>query len=100
MITLKKGVSLAGVRPEITIALHVAASILIDLGYDTVVTSVCDGKHGRASLHYIGCAVDIRTRHIPEDQRQKVRDMIAEALGAEFDVILESTHIHIEFQPK
>ena len=101
MITIKGGVNIAGIRPEITMALHVAASVLVDNGYDTVVTSVCDGKHSRGSLHYIGCACDLRTRHIPKDQRQSMRDMIAEALGAQFDVVLEeSSHIHIEFQPK
>jgi len=100
MISVKDGVNIAGIRPEITMALHMAASVLIDHGYDTIITSVCDGKHGHGSLHYIGCAADIRTRHIPKEQRQGIRDMIAEVLGAQFDVVLESTHIHIEFQPK
>lgn len=100
MIQLKYGVDLLGLKPEAVIAVICAASVLREHGYATVVTSVSDGTHGRASLHYAGLAIDLRTSHIPEDDRGTMSSLIADALGAQFDVVLEETHIHIEFQPK
>ena len=98
MISFKQGVELNGVRPEI-----VAAMIVVGLvaGRDIVITSVTEGKHSRGSLHYIGHAFDIRIRDIknPEDIDSLVMT-IREHLTDEFDVVLEATHIHVEFQPK
>lgn len=100
MIQIKDGVNLTGLKPEITVGLNVAASVLKEHGYDTVLTSGTDGKHGRGSLHYAGLAVDLRTSHVPEDDRQTMQTIIADALGSQFDVVLEQTHLHIEYQPK
>lgn len=63
-------------------------------------------KHSFASLHYLGCAVDIRTRHIDSRiSRQLVAQEIRDRLNVDFDVILEDEggtreHIHLEYQPK
>ena len=69
-------------------------------GYEMTVTSVTDGTHSRASLHYVGFAFDLRTRHIPLDELPLIQKDLQEALTDEFDVVLESNHFHIEFQPK
>lgn len=100
MISIKDGVNISGIRPEMSVALQIVAYVLTTNGYSTIVTSVMDGKHGRGSLHYVGCAMDIRTRHIPEGQQDALVLVMRESLGAQFDVVLEDTHIHIEFQPK
>lgn len=100
MIKVKRGVKLAGLRGEILFAILVAAGVYDKRGVDLVVTSANDSKHGRGSLHYALLAVDLRTRTLPVAERPKVRDEIAGALGAEYDVVLEDDHLHIEFQPK
>ena len=64
------------------------------------VTSCTDGKHSRASLHYTGNAVDLRIWNIPENRRKELVAKLSLALGAEYDVVLEKDHIHIEYQPK
>jgi hypothetical protein len=65
-----------------------------------MLTSGIEGSHGRASLHFAGCAVDLRTLNVPTEKLQPLVERIRAALGADFDVVLESNHIHAEFQPK
>lgn len=100
---LKPGVRLLGLRPELVVALIVADEIWRRHGADLVVTAVIDGVHKRASEHYSGCAADLRV-HGVENLAEAV-DELQDALGGDFDVILESAntpnaHVHLEFQPK
>lgn len=101
MIGVKRGVRLIGMSPQVLLALVVAEQVLRshDAG-DAVVTSVIDGVHGRGSLHYVGHAVDLRTRTIPAAVRDLVVEQIRLRLGDEYDVIAEADHLHIEWQPK
>ena len=96
----KNGVCITGIRPEILFGLMAAQNVYGNLGYDLIVTSVVDGKHSPTSLHYSGCAVDLRTRHMAVDDIKQARDQIAAALPNDFDVVLEPTHIHLEWQPR
>ena len=92
----KNGVKVNGIKPEMVLAIMVVNNIIPG----ATITSVVDGKHSRTSLHYVGYAIDVRTRDIePSVQTEYVRQ-IKVALTDEYDVILESDHIHIEFQPK
>jgi hypothetical protein len=70
------------------------------MGKGCTITSVTDSKHGRSSLHYTGQAIDYRTRHLSEAEKTSLLNLISGALHEEFDVILESDHLHVEFQPK
>ena len=102
MIKLKHGVKLRGIRPEMVLGHGIVASVFAGYDLDCIVTSANDSKHGRGSLHFDGSALDYRTRHIPEtgfDWAIFMQD-IKDALGPEFDVVLESDHIHVEYQPK
>lgn len=99
-LSLKKGVSIRGIRPETLHALWVAALIITNEGFEAVLTSGTEGTHGIGSLHYLGLGGDFRTSHIPPERQAFIRDKIKKALGEEFDVILESNHLHLEFQPK
>jgi hypothetical protein len=99
-MTIKPGVNLAGVRPEVAIALTIVARVFADKGLECVVTSVTDGKHGRGSLHYVGQAADLRNATVPPNQRPLLASALREALGPQFDVVAEPDHFHLEFQPK
>lgn len=99
MLKLKHDVTLNGMQPEMLLAVQVVHSVYSALGVDgCVITSVTDGEHSPGSLHYVGYAVDFR---IPSDRRvaRQLSGGIANALTREFDVVLESDHLHIEFQP-
>ncbi len=65
-----------------------------------VVTSSCHGDHMVGSAHYDNRALDFRIWHIPERERPARAEALSEALGDEYDVILEATHLHVEFDPK
>lgn len=65
------------------------------------ITSGIDGSHSTTSLHYQLCALDVRTRTFRTlaDKRAFAQAMRDE-LGTDYDVVLERTHLHVEFDPK
>tara|TARA_Y100000114_G_scaffold50443_2_gene46041 strand:- start:2717 stop:3037 length:321 start_codon:yes stop_codon:yes gene_type:complete len=87
---------------QILFAIIVAKEVYDKYTTDLVITSGSErsAKHSPTSLHYSGMAVDIRTRNLPEGTKEEVYSLIKEALNVDYDVILHSTHIHIEYQPK
>ena len=98
---IKDGVDLRGLKPQMAVAYTIAAMLYQKHGAQPcVITSAGDGTHGPNSLHYQGLALDLRTRSvIPAMLTSIVRDLKF-ALGAQFDVVEEVDHIHIEFDPK
>ena len=95
---IKSGVDLRGLAPQMAIAYTIACKVYGQ--YDCVITSGSDGKHGPNSLHYDGKALDLRTNNLPPQAVQSIVDRLKEALGAQFDVVLEGTHLHVEYDPK
>ena len=99
-IKIKAGVRVFGLRPELLLAIQIAHSVFQDHAeLEMRITSVIDGKHSVGSLHYAGQAVDISIAGLNTDFGT-IKAAIAEALGADYDVVLETDHLHIEFQPK
>lgn len=95
----KPGTRIAGIQPEL-----VLAAVVIDRLFHTnglpelVITSGVDGKHSKNSLHYVGRAWDIRSWYI--DDKETFAQKLRESLTEEFDVVVEKTHVHVEFDPK
>jgi hypothetical protein len=100
MLFLKAGVRITGMRPEILLAAVAAERVYEEAGHDLTITACLDGKHTAGSLHYAGAAIDVRTRDFAPAAVQKILARIKDCVGADFDVLLEADHIHIEFQPK
>ena len=96
MFSIKPGVRLQGIQPEVIIALLIADEVYREHQIPLVVTSGQEGPHRDGSLHHQGLAVDLRC---PESIRREVAKTLQARLGEEFDVIAEATHIHIEFDP-
>ena len=97
---IKTGVKLLGLRPEMLLGLFIADGIYTNHNQELVLTEATGGKHRKASLHYLGLAGDIRTRYFTVKEKELVAKDLREALGENYDVVVEKTHIHIEFQPK
>ena len=97
---IKSGVKAGGLQPEILLAIMEAREVFRDLGAELVITSLFDGQHMKGSLHYQGMAVDFRTRHLSQADRGLAAQRLRVALGPQYDVVLESSHIHCEFDPK
>jgi hypothetical protein len=100
-VRIKDDVSLRGLIPQMSIALTVIASQFHAVGLNCIITSGTDGRHKRASAHYTGRALDFRTWGFAShaDALEFAADVKA-ALGRDFDVVLESDHLHVEWDPK
>lgn len=88
------------VRPPVWDAIIIASNIFAEYSKDLVITSLCDGKHSKNSKHYEGNAIDLRRRHLTSDELTNIYNKLANTLGDDYDVIIETTHIHIEYDPK
>ena len=94
---IKAGVDISRLRPEIRKKLTKIASIIWACSEgEMVITSTYEGTHSEGSLHYANLAVDIRR------SREKILSFheIVRELGDDYDVILETDHMHIEYDPK
>lgn len=98
VLRIKKGVRLEGLQPEAAIGLQVCASVFFHFGYDCVVTSGTEGDHAPGSLHHVGKAFDLRTRHLPANLVRTVGLEIRAALTRAWDVVIEADHLHCELQ--
>lgn len=99
-VALKDGVRLVGLQPQLVLAVLVVDGVCRERAVACVVTSAVDSTHERGSLHYVGAAVDFRTRELQPAHLTAFRDDVAERLGPEYDVVLEADHLHVEWQPK
>lgn len=103
------------------IAIATVDEIMARYGYDAIITSGRDGKHGTTSIHYADMALDYRSKHIQDPTpdpdhpamflsakvvKQQIVDEVNSALGPDVDFIFEeerpgrSEHFHMEVQPK
>ena len=92
-------VRIDGISLEILAAIHTAGRIWKAHGMTSlVITSAVDGPHSTTSLHHEGHAVDLRSRTLPDDIGMAAN--LAADLGDDYDVVLEPTHIHVEYDPR
>ncbi len=96
----KAGVSIRKLQPQMVLAMHELEYLYQDLNEDLVITSGDDGKHSRNSWHYHGLAIDIRTRNLKAMTPEGMANAIREVLPEGYEVMVESTHIHLEYDPK
>ena len=94
---IKAGVDISRLKRPIRRALNKIAAVVWAIEREElVITSTYEGNHSPSSLHYCDEAVDIRLW----GKARKCRDEIKRQLGHDYDVIVESDHIHIEYDPK
>jgi len=99
MLKIKPGAKVGGLRSEMILAAAIAEGVYRAVGADCVITEGTGGKHGRHSHHYKGLAIDLRTRNVDTVRHVELKDRLQNALGPEYQVILEPDHIHIEYDP-
>lgn len=100
---IKPGVDLRNLVPQMAVAYTVAALIYQKFGYVCTITAAFDGVHMTNTLHQrdgLCRALDLRTNTLNPHDIPLVHAMLKEALGPQFDVVLEKDHIHMEFDPK
>lgn len=100
-LQMKTGVSIAGLSPQVDKILAAANIACRFFNVELVITSANDGKHMNGSKHYTGEALDLRTRDLHNyDHKVTFTKMIADELGNGFDCVLESDHLHVEYDPE
>lgn len=97
---IKEGVILAGLDIRMRPVLIAAERIWQKAGHELVVTSGLEGTHSAGSLHYYGLALDFRTHYLNAEQLPELAEKLREALGPDYDVVIEKTHIHVEYDPE
>jgi len=94
MLKFKDGVPLKGLKPQMLNCVDICNDVFHKQGADCTITSTTDGKHMKKSLHYKGLAIDLRTWHL--NDVESIAAKLRDALGKDFDVVVESDHIHVE----
>ena len=95
----KLGVDDSKLLPPITRKLELIDKIFLTHGgVEAVLTSTNSGDHSRGSYHYRNLAIDLRLP--PTHTIKGVVQVLKDGLGDDYDVILEKTHIHVEYDPK
>jgi len=103
---LKESVKISGIKPEMVFVMIIIDSVYHEIvNQECTITSVSDGKHLNA-LHSVGYAIDLRSRDTDSNEqwsnrlKKRLAAKIRSRLTDEFDVVIESDHIHVEFDPR
>ena len=94
---IKDGVIMQGLQLPMRKVLKRANLIWRDNGQELVVTSALDGTHSAGSYHYFGYALDFRSRYFSTLDKRKVANRLQNVLGADYTVVSERTHIHVQY---
>jgi len=94
---LKAGVDISRLNRNIRRTLNIVNDVFYDNGAEMVITSTYEGNHSPSSLHYSNDAFDIR---LPVVRIAMVVEILKSRLGKDIDVVPESNHIHVEYDPK
>lgn len=105
LVTKDSSVNVHGLEPQMQCVLKESYRIWGDAGINWVITSARDGIHGPASYHYFGLAVDLRTwdsegQQLSMEKKEVLASLLRRALSQYsqfFDVLVESSHIHVEY---
>lgn len=96
----KVDVRLHGMQVPMIFAMMVANELVKEYDVEFVITSGVEGRHGKGSCHYSGNAFDFRKREFKNNDAAAVAKELQERLGPDFYVLLERTHIHVQFKPQ
>lgn len=93
-----------GVAPELMIyAVHLAYIHWLLFGVPLIITSGKDGKHAPGSLHYVGRALDFRTRDLAADEVLLFLLVVMYSAPARKMAVFDERalpgepHLHVEF---
>lgn len=110
-MTLKPGVRVVGIKPEILLALTITDGVYRDLKLRCEVKSIVDGNHDggpyHTSSHYSGTSFDVTIPPVETFQAGNTtpEELLAELkarLGTEFFTSMNqaASHIHISYMPQ
>lgn len=97
---IKEGASVRGLKSCMVIVWLIVDSVYKKYGQNAVITSGSDGVHSKNSKHYTGEGLDFRIHYFDKSTQKKVyKEIVSHLDETKYDIILESDHIHIEYDP-
>lgn len=90
----------SGVLPKSFVILAGIANTASEMGVIVTITSGTDGQHMHGSKHYTNEAVDFRRSNLTQEQLALFLPVLRTRLGENYQVIEETDHIHVEYDPK
>src|SRR2546426_8391494 len=105
-LSVKAGVLFQPLTPQMVLANQIVTYVFDQFGWPTIITSGSDGVHNGAPVagdtvdpHYVGKALDYRTvaLGIPDAIITAIAAALRVALGTQYAVIKESSHLHVQF---
>ena len=97
---IKNGVRFHSPGDAMAAAVHVVSFVCRSYSVDCCITGGIE-KHEPPSKHVTGGGLDFRTRDFPSlEDLHHFYQAVTERLGDGFDVVLESDHLHVEYDPK
>ena len=97
-LRFKGNTKLYGLQPESLHGIDTCLGVFHSRGLPMTITSARGDQHGPHSHHFKGLAWDIRIWDIAGEE-QLVCEELQDALGDQYQVILETDHIHVEYDP-
>lgn len=98
---IKPGVKIAGLSIDMQLALDWAEEVFENHQHTLIITEAyAETGHMKNSKHYSGNAVDIRIWNLGVDTHRVFGQIKRGLDDYGYDTILESDHIHIEYDPK
>ena len=88
---------MAGLQMPMRKVLVLANQLWTKNGKELVITAALDGTHSAGSFHYYGFALDFRTRYFSKAVARKIAKKLQRLLGDDYVVVVESTHMHVQF---
>lgn len=98
-LQFKEGVKLT-ITKAVNELLQAGVAAFTAVNKPCVVTSGRDGQHQVNSKHYTDAALDFRIFHLQADELHTVVQALKRTLGQDFDVVIEPSHLHVEYDPK
>ena len=99
-------VNLEGLHISMRKVLHVVEQVYRRFGQEPVITAgreVVNGKgefiHSAGSFHNFGRALDFRTYYFDPSDVPVIVEELKNVLGDDYDIVMESSHLHIEYDP-
>jgi len=97
MLRFTAGVFSHVFRSELAVVLHHASVWSMLAGVHVDVNALDDKQHGAGTLHGFGLAVDLDTAGDRPIDLARLYGYLARVLLPGYDVVLESDHVHVEW---
>ena len=97
MLRFQPNVRIGYFSPQAGAVLEAASRWSLGSGVDVDVNHAADGEHSPTSLHPFDCAWDLDTAGDRRADTESLYNYLRVWLPAGYDVVLEGTHVHVEW---